>query len=94
MQPSSLRPLYLRSLLRLHLSISLVYLAWFLLLALGVPLVFWFFPEAAEFRVLSIPIVWWLLGVVAYPIMLLLGVLYVRSVESAEDEFTELADDT
>lgn len=90
----SLNRLYLRSLLRLHLSISLVYLGWFLVVAIGLPLVFWQWPGIAGHRVLGVPIAWWTLGVVAYPILVLLGALYVRSVESAEEEYSELADQT
>ncbi len=89
-----MRGLYLRSLLRLHLSISLAYLGWFVLLALGLPLVFWIWPGLTAVRVLSVPLAWWILGVVTYPILVLLGALYVRSVESAEAEFSELADET
>lgn len=90
----SLTHLYLRSLLRLHLSISLVYLAWFLVVAVGLPLVFWQWPDLAAQRVLGVPLAWWTLGGGAYPILVGLGALYVRSVESAEEEYSELADQT
>jgi putative solute:sodium symporter small subunit len=86
----SLDQVYLRSLLRLHLSISFTYLGVFALMAVGLPVVFWLFPDLAGVRLLGVPLVFWLLGVVSYPMLVLLGGLYVRSVEAAEAEYDEL----
>lgn len=89
-----MKSVYLRSLLRMHLSISLTYLAIFLVFALGLPVVFWLFPEMAGIQLLEVPLVFWLLGVVGYPLLVVLGGLYVRSVEDAEAEYDELIEGT
>lgn len=89
-----MRDVYLRSLLRLHLSISLTYLAIFLILALGLPIVLWSFPELGGVMVFDVPVVFWLLGVLGYPLLVVLGNLYVRSVEEAEAEYDELVEGT
>ncbi len=85
--------LYLRSLLRLHMSISLAHLAVFALIALGLPVLFWAFPAVAAFRVGPIPLAWVILGGGGYPILVAIGWSYVRSVEAAETEYTELVDE-
>ncbi|MGH8874987.1 MAG: hypothetical protein ACRDVM_07035 [Acidimicrobiia bacterium] len=89
---TALAPLYLRSLVRVHLSISGVFLAAFAVLAIGLPVVFWIFPSAAALEVAGLPLVFLMLGLVVYPLLVLIGWLYVRAVEDAEEEFSELVD--
>ncbi|MPZ53409.1 MAG: hypothetical protein GEU79_11875 [Acidimicrobiia bacterium] len=85
--------LYLRSLIRLHLSISFVHLGVFAIIALGLPILFWAFPTVAAYRVGPIPLAWVVLGGGGYPVLIAIGWSYVRSVEEAEAEYAELVDE-
>lgn len=90
---AGLKRVYLRSLLRLNLSMSLLYFGAFAAAALGTPLIFWIWPELAAVMVGPIPLGWFLPGVAGYPVMVLIGARYVRSIESAEAEYSELVDE-
>jgi hypothetical protein len=90
---SGLGPLYLRSLLRVNLSISLTYFGLFSMLMLVPAVVFWFFPAVAQVRIGPVPLGWILPLFVLGPALVLLGARYVRSVEVAEAEYTELIDE-
>lgn len=84
--------IYLRSLLREQLrQAGLALLA--LLLGLGIlPALFWFFPGLAELRLLGVPLPWLLIGVAAYPFLVLVGWWYVRAAERNEDDFVDLVE--
>jgi hypothetical protein len=90
---SGLGPLYLRSLLRVNLSISLTYFGLFSVMMLVPPVLFWFFPALADFRIGPVPLGWALPVFVLGPSLVLLGARYVKSVEAAEAEYTELIDE-
>lgn len=60
------------------------------LLVVSLPLVFHLFPALADVRLVGVPIPWVLLGVAVYPLMVLLGWLYVRAAEANERDFAEL----
>jgi hypothetical protein len=92
-QEPGLGPLYLRSLLRVNLSISLTYFGVFSILTLVAPMLFWFFPSLAQVKVGPIPLGWAVPIFVLGPALVLLGARYVRSVEAAEAEYTELIDE-
>lgn len=82
--------IYLRSLLREQLLLAGRMLA-LLALTLGtLPLVFHFWPDLSDRRVLGLPVSWLLLGGVAYPALVLLGWRYVRRVERNEQDFVDL----
>ena len=81
---------YLGSLLREQLFLALRIVA---LLALGVgslPLVFHLAPDLVDVDLLGMPLPWLLLGIVVYPVLVLLGWRYVRSAERNELDFAEL----
>ncbi len=81
---------YLGSLLREQLFLALRIVA---LLALGVgslPLVFHLAPDLVDVELLGMPLPWLLLGIVVYPVLVLLGWRYVRSAERNELAFAEL----
>lgn len=90
---SGLGPLYLRSLLRVNLSISLTYFGLFSVLMLLPPILFWFFPQLALITIGPVPLGWVLPIFVLGPGLVLVGARYVRSVEAAEAEYTELIDE-
>lgn len=63
------------------------------LLTIGIgslPLIFWLAPGLASVAPLGVPLPWILLGVLAYPFLILLGWLYVRRAERNEAAFAEL----
>ncbi len=81
---------YLASLLREQLFLALRIVA---LLALGVgslPLVFHLAPGLTDVQLFGMPLPWQLLGIVVYPVLVLLGWRYVLSAERNELDFAEL----
>lgn len=82
--------MYMGSLLREQLRLAAGVLG-VLALTLGLlPLAFHVFPRLARVEVLGAPLAWLLLGVLAYPTLLLLGWVYVRRAERNERDFAEL----
>ena len=87
---TALGEVFMRSLLREQL-----YLALRVLLALGVtigllPLAFHLFPSLGDVRVGQMPLAWLLLGVLAYPWLVVLGWVYIRRAEDHERDFADL----
>ena len=81
---------YMRSLLRTQLRLALSALAT-VLVPLGLlPLIFTLHPPTAELRVGPLPAAWLLLGVLVYPLLVLVGWRYVRQVERNEREFERM----
>ena len=82
--------LYLGSLLREQLWLAVRTLG-ALALSLGLlPVVFALVPGLADVELLGLPLAWLLLGVAAYPLLVLLGWRYLRRAERNEDAFVEL----
>ena len=82
--------IFLGALLRRQLSLSLRVAAT-LVAALGVqPLVAWLWPGYGQLQVFGIPLPWLVLGVGSYPLLIALGLYYVRHAETIDDEFSEL----
>ena len=89
-EQTQLGGVYLGSLLREQLWLAIRISG---LLALGVgslPLLFHVFPGLSEVSVLGMPLAWLLLGILVYPVLVLLGWRYVRSAERNESAFAEL----
>lgn len=81
---------YMRSLLRTQLRLGLSALAT-VLVPLGLlPLIFTVHPPTAELQVGPLPLAWLLLGVLVYPLLVLVGWRYVRQVERNEREFERM----
>jgi hypothetical protein len=81
---------YLGSLLReqMWLALRIVTL---LILAIGsLPLMFYLVPGLTDVVLLGMPLSWLLLGIVVYPVLVLLGWRYVRSAERNERDFADL----
>jgi putative solute:sodium symporter small subunit len=82
--------IFLGALMRRQLALSLRVAAT-LVAALGVqPLVAWLWPAYGALRVFGVPLPWLVLGVGSYPLMIALGLYYVRHAETIDDEFSEL----
>lgn len=89
---TALDPIYLRTVLRVNLTTSLVHFALFLVVVLGGPLAFWIFPGLASVTVGPLPLPWFYLGILVFPLLVLIGLRYLRDVEEDEDEFSDLVD--
>ncbi|MFC7448184.1 hypothetical protein [Rhodococcus daqingensis] len=76
---------------QLGLALRLALLATGLLCA--VPLLMIAFPGLSEVAVLGVRLPWLVLGVLVYPVLLVVGRLYIRRAERNEQEFVDLADD-
>lgn len=83
----------LRGLLRAQLGLSLR-LAGLVLVLLGVlPLLFTVVPALSGVTLLGVRLPWLLLGVLAYPLLVLVGWTHTRMAERTEQEFADLVDD-
>jgi hypothetical protein len=56
------------------------------------PLLFHLAPALGTLHVLGLPLGWLLLGVLVYPLLVLLGWVYVRRAERNERHFADLMD--
>jgi hypothetical protein len=82
--------IFVRALMRRQLSLSLR-VAVTLVAALGAqPLVAWLWPAYGQVLVFSIPLPWLVLGAGSYPLLVAMGLYYVRHAETIDDEFSEL----
>ena len=89
-QQSQVGEALLRGLIRAKLTNALR-LSAIVVLGLGtLPLLFAAVPSAGEARVLGIGLPWLLLGLLAYPFLFAVGVIYVYLSERMEAEFTDL----
>ena len=82
--------LYLQSLMRSQLGLSLRVLTVFATLFLGLPLLFYFEPSLSNHKILGISLPWFILGIGMYPLLLALAWLYNRSANRIDDEFIAL----
>ena len=81
---------YMRSLLREQLRLALGVLT-VLMLTIGLlPLAFYLAPGLSDVRLRGMPLGWLLLGVVVYPVLVVLGWVYVRRAERNERDFAEI----
>ena len=87
---TALGEVFMRSLLREQLVLALQVLGTLALTVGMLPLLFHLVPSLGDVQVGPMPLAWLLLGVLAYPWLVLLGWLYIRRVESNERDFTDL----
>ena len=89
---TALDEVYLRTVLRVNLTTSLLHFGLFVLVVLGGPLVFWLFPSLSTVHVLSLPLPWFCLGLAGFPLLVIIAWRYLRDVEEDEDDFSDLVD--
>ena len=82
----------LRSLIRAQLVLGLQVLAVMVVLLGGLPLLFVLVPGAGRVEIGGIAVPWLLLGMASFPLLVLLGVVYIRQAERNEREFAELVE--
>lgn len=85
--------LFIGSLIRSQLRLALVVAGGFLLILLGVPVLLAFLPVIADLTLFTVPAPWILLGAGVYPLVIVCGVLYVRSAARNEARFLDLVDE-
>jgi len=78
-----------RGLVRAQLAAALRIAGVALMLFAPLPILF-ALPAAQDFRILGVPLAWWVLGVAVYPVVYLLARLHRRQAERIEGDFTEL----
>lgn len=83
---------YMSSLLRSQLRLALLSLAAVVVLVGGIPLFFWLLPDLSTVQVLAVPLPWLLLAFAVYPVLFVIGWLYVRAAERNERDFTDVLD--
>ncbi|WP_195849501.1 hypothetical protein [Nocardioides marmotae] len=81
---------YMGSLLREQLWLAVRVLAVLAGTVGSLPLAFHLWPGLTDVRLLGAPLPWLLLGVLVYPVLVLLGWRYVRRAERNEADFLEL----
>ncbi len=81
---------FVDSLLREQLWLALRILLVLGVTVAGLPLLFHLAPGLADVRLLGIPAVWLVLGVLVYPWLVVLGWRYVRRAERNERDFADL----
>jgi hypothetical protein len=89
---TDLGEVYMTSLLRSQLRLALLVLGALGVLVGGLPLLFILLPGLGATHVFGMPLPWVLLAFAVYPLLLLLGWLYVRAAERNEHDFTEVVE--
>lgn len=89
-EQTALGETYMRSLVRTQLRLGLAVLAVVLVPLALIPAVFALAPGIAQLTVGPVPLAWLLLGVVVYPVLVLVGWRYVRQAERNEAEFERI----
>jgi hypothetical protein len=82
--------IFLTALMRRQLRLSLAVTAAFLV-GLGIqPVLPVLWPQYGDASVLGLPLPWLVLGLFTYPVLVVLGLVYVRRAEGIDDDFTDL----
>lgn len=89
-EETELGGVYLGSLLRAQLGLAARAIGLLALTLGSLPLLFHLFPGLARVQVVGLPLPWLLLGVLVYPLLVLLGWRYVRRAERNERDFADL----
>lgn len=84
---------YIRSLIRSQLRAAIVCAAAFIVVLVGVPLVFTLVPGLDAARVAGIPVSWIVLGAGLFPVLIAIAAIYVRTASRNESRYRSLADD-
>lgn len=91
-EQTRLGEIYMTTLLRAQLRLAGKVLLGLLVLVGGVPLAYGLFPDLAGVDLWGLPLAWALLGFAVYPLLVVLGWLYVRSAERNEQEFADMVE--
>ena len=89
---TQLGEIYMTSLLRAQLRLAGLVVVTLVVLVGGLPPFFRLLPGLAAKEVLGMPLSWVLLSVAVYPLLFVLGWLYVRAAERNEQHFTDVVE--
>ncbi len=89
---TSLGEVYISSLMRSQLRLALGVVGFLALTVGALPLLLHLVPAARRVELLGVPVVWIVLGCLAFVEILLLGWYYVRHAERNEADFSDLLD--
>lgn len=92
-EESDVGQVFVRSLIRSQLRLSLVVAAGFLLILLAFPLMLGLVPGLAEAKIGGLPFGWLLLGAGIYPVIGLSAWLFIRTATRNEARYRDLAED-
>ncbi|WP_309124035.1 hypothetical protein [Arthrobacter sp.] len=92
-EQSDVGELFVRSLIRSQLRLSAVVASGFLVILVGIPVLFSLFPAIHSWTIVTVPVPWLLLGLGIYPVVIGCAVLYVRSAGRIEQRFRDLVND-
>lgn len=81
----------IRGLVRAQLGLSLSLAGVVIALLGSLPIAFALFPWLSDVYVLGLRLPWLLLGVLAYPLLYVVGRVHVRQAERIEDDFSKAA---
>ncbi|MGA8046628.1 MAG: hypothetical protein WCA30_10250 [Dermatophilaceae bacterium] len=80
---------YLRGLMRAQFRLAATIIAFGLVGLGGLPLFFWLEPDARDLRLFGLPVAWLLIGVLVYPVTVVVAASYVRRATRLESTFTD-----
>ncbi|WP_306824820.1 hypothetical protein [Nocardioides massiliensis] len=83
---------YMTSLLRAQLRLAVIVLVALTVTVGALPLVFLQFPGLNDILVLGMPLPWVMLAFGIYPVLVVLGWLYVRAAERNEQAFADVVE--
>jgi hypothetical protein len=89
-EQTELGEVYLRGLMRAQLRLAATIIAFGVAGLGGLPLVFFLVPAARDIRLFGLPAAWILIGVLIYPVTVLVAASYVRRATRIESTFTEI----
>ena len=89
-EQTELGAVYLRGLMRAQLRLAATIILFGVAGLGGLPLLFSLVPAARDVRVLGLPAAWILIGVLVYPVTVLVAASYVRRATRIETTFTEI----
>jgi uncharacterized membrane protein (DUF485 family) len=87
---TELGEVFLRSLMRAQLRLAAGVLAVIAIGVGGLPLLFRLAPGLSARPILGMPFAWGVLGFLVYPVMVVLGWVYVRRAEANERTFVDM----
>ncbi|WP_323961198.1 hypothetical protein GC088_05450 [Arthrobacter sp. JZ12] len=90
---SDVGELFLRSLIRSQFRLAAVVASGFLVILVGIPVLFAVFPIINTWTIGTVPVPWLLLGLGIYPLVIACGVLYIRSANRNEQRFRDLVNE-
>ena len=89
---TQLGEIYMTSLLRAQLRLAALVILALAVLVGGLPVAFRLVPGLMAIEVLGMPLAWVLLAFAVYPVLFLLGWVYVRAAERNERDFADVVE--